>query len=429
MKATTPARLVRWALRLAEYGFEIKYKKGEWNTNADALSRLPSDANMNDTERIVLNVFKDSRNINEKIKHEQKGDPELKEIRQRLLADESSQRIPFIIMGDLLYFLKYNDHQLLVIPQAVVPELLELYHSHELSASMSRDRLYQLLRKQYYWKGMFHDLSQWVAACPKCSTVKTIMSHNAGLLQPIITTQPFEMVAMDIMGPLKTSPDVYKYLLNMIDAFTSWPEAVPLKTLTPEETTKAFQILVTRHSCTTKVLTDRGTSFTSKLFAKICMKYGVSHVLSSAYHHQTIGKVIRFHKFMENSLSTIIKSDQTNWPDMVDAFLFVYRTTFNRALNEIPFFLIYGRDPKLPKDMMIQNENRNIRKISLSDLDVNKGSLFDTLRSTYEYLQNHKQAAALKYKEYYDKSHKNIAYNIGEKVLIHYPIAENECLK
>jgi hypothetical protein len=53
----------------------------------------------------------------------------------------------------------------------------------------------------------------------------------------------------------------------------------------------------------------------------------------------------------------------------------------------------------------------------------------DTLRSTYEYLQNHKQAEALKYKEYYDKSHKNIAYNIGEKVLIHYPIAENESLK
>ena len=72
MKATYPARLVRWALRLAEYDFEIKYKKGEENTNADALSRLPSDANMNDTERIVLNVLKDTRNINEKIKHEQK---------------------------------------------------------------------------------------------------------------------------------------------------------------------------------------------------------------------------------------------------------------------------------------------------------------------------------------------------------------------
>jgi hypothetical protein len=136
MKATTPARLVIWALRLAKYDFEIKYKKGEENKNA----------NINDTERIVLNVLKDSSNINEKIKHEQKVDPELKEIvftpSQRLLANESSQRIPFIIMGDLLFFQKNNDHQLLVIPQAVVPVLLELYRSHELSAHMSRDRLY-----------------------------------------------------------------------------------------------------------------------------------------------------------------------------------------------------------------------------------------------------------------------------------------------
>jgi transposase InsO family protein len=429
MKATTPARLVRWALRLAEYDFEIKYRKGEENANADALSRLPSDADINDTEKIVLNVIHDTSNINEKIKHEQKEDPELEEIRQRLSANEGNQRMPFIITDDLLYFQKYNDHRLLVIPQAVVPELLELYHSHELSAHMSRDRLYQMLRKQYFWKGMFQDINQWVAACPKCSTVKTNIPHNAGLLQPIITTYPFEMVAMDIMGPLKTSPEGYKYLLNMIDVFTSWPEAVPLKTLTAEETTKAFQILITRHSCPTKVLTDRGTSFTSKLFAKICMKYGVVHVLSSAYHHQTIGKVERFHKFMENSLSTIIKTDQTNWPEMVDACLFVYRTTFNRALNEIPFFLIYGRDPKLPQDMMIQHGNRNIRKISSSDLDVYKSSLLDTLRDTYEYLQNHKQIAALKYKEYYDKSHKNIVYKIGEKVLIHCPIAENETLK
>jgi hypothetical protein len=141
MKATTPARLVRWALRLAEYDFEIKYKKGEENANADALSRLPSDADINDTEKIVLNVIHDTSNINEKIKHEQKEDPELNEIRQRLSANESNQRMPFIITDNLLYFQKYNDHRLLVIPQAVVPELLELYHSHELSAHVSRDRL------------------------------------------------------------------------------------------------------------------------------------------------------------------------------------------------------------------------------------------------------------------------------------------------
>ena len=41
MDAQKPARLVRWALRLGEYNFEIKSKPGSLNGSADALSRLP----------------------------------------------------------------------------------------------------------------------------------------------------------------------------------------------------------------------------------------------------------------------------------------------------------------------------------------------------------------------------------------------------
>ena len=49
---------------------------------------------------------------------------------------------------------------------------------------------------------MFQDINQWVAACPKCSRIKSNDPKRAGLLQPIITTKPFELVAADIMGPL-----------------------------------------------------------------------------------------------------------------------------------------------------------------------------------------------------------------------------------
>ena len=177
-----------------------------------------------------------------------------------------------------------------------------------------------------------------VNACLQCARVKTNMPKSHGLLQPIITSRPFEIVAMDIMGPLTSSDEGFQYLLNCVDFFTSWPELIPLRTLSATETGLALQTITARHSCPETVLTDQGTNFVSNVFKK---KF-VIPMESSAYHHQTIGKVERFHKFMENSLSTIVKKDQTNRPKLVDSCLFVYRTTYNRSLKEIPFYLLYG---------------------------------------------------------------------------------------
>ncbi len=58
---------------------------------------------------------------------------------------------------------------------------------------MAEEDRHKTLKKQYYWRGMFRDISQWIAACPKCSAVKTPLPKYAGLLQPITTTKTFEM--------------------------------------------------------------------------------------------------------------------------------------------------------------------------------------------------------------------------------------------
>jgi hypothetical protein len=76
MKVTTPARLVRSALRLAEYDFDIKYKRGENNTNVDAFSRLPKvgrDFDCSNWPEDPIKVFN--------IYAYQRQDPELEGIR------------------------------------------------------------------------------------------------------------------------------------------------------------------------------------------------------------------------------------------------------------------------------------------------------------------------------------------------------------
>ena len=115
--------------------------------------------------------------LTQKIHDDQRQDPELIQIFSQLINTNAT--IPFQIQDEMLYFQRYDWRILLVIPQATVPEILETYHAHEMSAHMSRDRLYYLLKKQYYWRGMFKDISLWIAACPRCSVVKTNVPKGA----------------------------------------------------------------------------------------------------------------------------------------------------------------------------------------------------------------------------------------------------------
>ena len=62
--------------------------------------------------------------------------------------------------------------------------------------------------------------------------------------------------------------------------------------------------------------------------------------------------------------------------------MLVFSCIERRLINEIPFFLVYGRDPRLPQDMIVHHDHRNARKITADDLDIYKSSLSPILRQT-----------------------------------------------
>jgi transposase InsO family protein len=331
----------------------------------------------------------------------------------------------YMVRDDLLYFQRNDGSSLLVVPWNLIEQLLNLYHNNALSVHMSRDRMYSMLRNRYYWKNMHKDINEWVNACEICSKVKANQPKSNGLLIPIVTSAPFEMIGIDILGPFKVSDEGYEYVLTCIDIYTSWVEAAPLRTITADEVCQEFfKLIISRHGCPTKVLTDQGKQFTSKIFNRICKQFNIKHLESSAYHHQTNGKVERFHKFIENSLTTIIKPDQSNWSRLIDNCLFVYRTTLNRMLNESPYFLIYGRDPIMPQDLLINQDNRNRRKITSQDIDEFKVGMLKTIRQTYDKLNGHKSMVQDKYKSRYDRTHKEVKFKEGELVMVYFPVSK-----
>ena len=125
----------------------------------------------------------------------------------------------------------------------------------------------------------------------------------------------------------------------------------------------------------------------------------------------------------------MIMKDQTDWPKYVESCLFVYRTTFNRALNETPFFLMYGRDPVMPQDLLIPFSERQNRTVKTEDLDIYKTRLLQVLRKTYDSLNDFKQQYQNKYKKYYDKNKWPVQFEVGDKIRVYFLTPEKEGLK
>jgi transposase InsO family protein len=111
-------------------------------------------------------------------------------------------------------------------------------------------------------------------------------------------------------------------------------------------------MIIIRHGCPSRILTDKGTQFTSGLFKRLCERYHITKVQTSSLHPQTNGKVERFNRYLVNTLSILSNKNQLNWDEMVDYCLFAYRTTINATIEETPFFLLYGRDAVLPQDLL-----------------------------------------------------------------------------
>ncbi|GKC16170.1 reverse transcriptase domain-containing protein, partial [Tanacetum coccineum] len=82
-----------------------------------------------------------------------------------------------------------------------------------------------------------------------------------------------------------------KYILVAVDYLSKWVEAKALPTNDARVVCKFLKSLFARFGAPRAIISDRGTHFCNDQFAKVMLKYGVTHRLSTAYHPQTSGQV------------------------------------------------------------------------------------------------------------------------------------------
>ncbi len=248
-----------------------------------------------------------------------------------------------------------------MIPSSLRHTILVACHDDVTAGHLGVSKTYEKIRARYYWHGMYKDIEHWCRSCVDCAMKKRPRGQRKAPLLPIPVDGAFDRVAMDILGPFPATHDGNRYIIVFSDYYTRWPEAFAFPST---EAPRIAQIIVnqilSRHGAPRTLLSDRGANFLLTIVKEVCSIINTCQLHTTSYHPQTDGLVERFNATLAEGLSMYVSTHQKDWDRYIDMILFAYRVSPNATTGESPFYLLYGREPRLPIDTTLLVSNSNL---------------------------------------------------------------------
>ena len=424
-------RLARWVMRLQEFDFDVRHKPGNANSNADALSRLPTTTVPQQGPLFAVTQDVIELPSSDSLREQQESDPLLSDVmayvkcpEKRVISPEVREVLRdtgTITVDDNTGLLMHQSmrngrrHYVPILPPSTRRSVLRALHELPMAGHLGYKKTYHRIRSRFYWKGMTQDIKDFVRSCITCQARKTPQPRSAGLLQPFSASKPFEMVGVDIFGPLPLTARGNRYIVVMVDRFSRWTELSAVPDITATTVADAVvEHVVLRHGCPNQILSDRGSQFTSKLFRRIASRLGIKKVFTSPYHPQTNGQVERHNRYIAAALTAYVNDHQDDWDEYLQAVAFAYRTSLVDAIGNTPFYLVHGRDARLPTDVLLGNQEDLEEDVHRYGLTLTRRikDAYDTARVCQEKSDSVRKKA-------YDAAHHPVDFEEGSLVLLH----------
>ena len=227
-----------------------------------------------------------------------------------------------------------------------------------------------------------------------------------------------QLVSIDILGPLPESDAGNTHILVVEDYFTHWMEAYPIPN--QEATTVAKKLtdgFFFRFSPPEQLHSDQGRQFESQLIAEICKLLGIKKTHTTAYHPQSDGLVERFNRTLLGMLSTATRDNPFNWESHLRPLCMAYNTSVHPTTGFSPFFLMFGRQVRMPVDVMYGSPNDEEASPAEHVANLKK-----RLESAYQRVRDQMGQKLDRQKEYYDKKIHGQPFKQGDLVWLHSPV-------
>lgn len=396
-------RIARWWLQISEYTFTIEYRPGTRMAHVDALSR---NATVNDEPEDESTLAVYNIETNDWLLTLQLSDPDISRIVKILKPDTDEVakdiRKNYVIKNHRVYR-RVGEDLCIVVPRDARWQICR--SNHDEVGHLGITKTTEKIQREFWFPKLRRFVKKYVKSCIQCAYNKDASSkHKTGQLYPIEKPSiPFHTIHIDHLGPFVKSKNGNSYILTVVDGFTKYLFARAVRDTKTKTTIKALIGIFYDFGLPSRIISDRGTSFTSLAFKRFCISHGIRHVLNAVACPRANGQAERYNQTILQALAKHNNgNDERCWDMCLGKIQWGINNAVSASTQKTATELLFGvrlRDSLSNKlDVGLDNEPQPLNNIR-DEASVNI------------------QASQAKQKSYYDAGRTlALTYNIGDLI-------------
>ncbi|GJZ31331.1 putative reverse transcriptase domain-containing protein [Tanacetum coccineum] len=324
----------RWLELLSDYDCDIRYHPGKANVIADALSRKEREPPLRTEARKPENL----KNVDVRgMLVENSKDPE--KFRTEKLEPRADGTLCF---NGRSWLPCYGDLRIVIMHES---------HKSKYSIHPGFDKMYQDMKKLYWWPNMKANIATYVSKCLTCARFKAEHQRPLGLfVQPEIPQWKWDNITMNFVMKLPRSSHGYDTIWVIVDRLTKSVIFLPMRETDPLEKLAKMYLkeVVARHGISVSIICDCDPRFASNFWKSLQKALGTSLDMSTAYHLETDGQSERTIQTLEDMLRACVIKFEKGWVDHLSLVELSYNSSYYASIKAAPFEALYGQKCRSP---------------------------------------------------------------------------------